>query len=112
MFSAMMSRNFCCVAMPSELIARDRMNWRTGRGVIGKSGILATARSDRGAEALIGGAEELSIGFESEIGIGERGHVALEVLFGLPRFRQLGVHGAGERGARAALDRSRYPLAD
>src|SRR6185295_1438954 len=113
MFSVMTSRKRCCAPIPFELIASDWKYCLTGRGVIGNGptgglGILA----DRGPKPVVCFFEELGIRLETDLGIGERRHLARQVLFDRLLLGDLRLERAVERRGRAGVHGSRDPLRD
>src|SRR5512143_706541 len=111
MFSAMVSRKRCCTAMPRALACSGPRSCRTGRGQTGNGPMLATV-ADRGPEPLVGRLQELGVGLVPELGVGERGHVALEVLLADALRPLPGAELGGEVGAGAGRERARDALRD
>src|SRR5512143_759314 len=73
--------------------------------------MLATV-ADRGPEPLVGRLQELGVGLVPELGVGERGHVALEVLLADALRPLPGAELGGEVGAGAGRERARDALRD
>src|SRR5258706_10777629 len=104
MFFAITSRNACWRAMPSALIDSGRRNARSGRGSWGNEIGLGMV-AHRAAQTLVGGLQQLGVGVEADLGVGERGHVALQIGLLLRRGGLAGLQRLAEVHARAGLER-------